>query len=173
MQQGHELVPSVAMRMILRNADRRSLGAVTVEQGETPTKVRTDRGREVFLQWEGALDDGGHLRRCPACSGDSLYRHRRFPQVTGFIVVLALALGLASILGITSGLPLLIAMVLVLGLDVGILLLSPESLQCYRCCSSFMDTPIAPYHRRWDSETAAHHRIREPVQDSSDPEAHA
>ncbi len=146
------------MRMILRNADRQNLGQATVVDGETPVKIRTDYDREVFLQWEGALDDGGHLRRCPQCSGDTLYRHRRFPQVTGFIIVLALALGLAGILGVTSGIPFLIAMLVVLVLDVAILVLSPESLQCYRCQSSFLETPIASYHRRWDSKTASQHR---------------
>jgi hypothetical protein len=154
--------------MILRNANRQNLGHATVEDGNTPVKICTDRGHEVFLQWEAALDDGGQLRRCPLCGGDSLYRHRRFPQVTGFIIVLALALGLAGILGVTSGIPFLTAMLVVLGLDIAILLLSPESLQCYNCKSSFLDTPIASYHHRWDSKTASRHRRAPPRSSSQD-----
>jgi hypothetical protein len=77
------------------------------------------------------------------------------PRVTGFAIVLALALGLGGILGLATSLPFLIAMVLVLLLDVGILVLSRETLECYRCRSSYRDLDIAQYHQRWDGDTAA------------------
>jgi hypothetical protein len=77
------------------------------------------------------------------------------PRVTGFVVVLALALGLGGILGLATGLPFLIAMVLVLLLDIAILVLSRETLECYRCRSSYRDLEIARYHQRWDRDTAA------------------
>lgn len=143
------------MRVILRNLDREQLGTIELVPAETPSKVETDLGRVVFLDWERSQDDEGHLRRCLSCGGDTLYRHRRFPQITGFIAVLALALGLGGILGLATGWPVFIAMLIVLTLDIAILFLSPETLECYRCRSSFRNLDIARYHERWDRGVAA------------------
>lgn len=142
------------MRMILRNLDHDLLGAAVLDQNEIPSKVVTDIDRVVYLDWERARDDEGHLRRCISCGGDTLYRHRRFPQITGFIAVLALALGLGGILGLATGWPVFIAMLIVLAMDIAILLFSPETLECYRCRSSFRDLKIATYHDRWDRHQA-------------------
>ncbi|MDG1838057.1 MAG: hypothetical protein P8I91_04550 [Phycisphaerales bacterium] len=142
------------MRVLLRDIDRKPLGQIELASGATPACVSTEKGREVYLNWEGAHDDEGHLRRCLSCGCDTLYRHRRMPQVTGFVIVLALALGLGGILGLATGLPFLIAMVLVLLLDVAILVLSRETLECYRCRSSYRNLDIAQYHQRWNGDTA-------------------
>lgn len=143
------------MRVILRNLNHDVLGAAVLDQNETPSKVVTDMDRVVYLDWERARDDEGNLRRCVSCGGDTLYRHRRFPQITGFIAVLALALGLGGILGLATGWPVFIAMLIVLAMDIAILLFSPETLECYRCRSSFRDVTIATYHARWDRHQAA------------------
>lgn len=143
------------MRVILRNLGREQLGTIELDPGLTPSKVETDLGRVVFLDWERARDDDGHLRRCLSCGDDTLYRHRRFPQITGFIAVLALALGLGGILGLATGWPVFIAMLIVLALDIAILLFSPETLECYRCRSSYRGVDIARYHARWDRGEAA------------------
>ncbi|MDP6987005.1 MAG: hypothetical protein QGG74_03065 [Phycisphaerales bacterium] len=143
------------MRVILRSLDHEPLGAIDLPTGDTPSKVQTDLDRVVFLDWERSQDDEGHLRRCLSCGGDTLYRHRRFPQITGFIAVLALALGLGAILGLATGWPVFIAMLIVLAFDIAILLFSPETLECYRCRSSYRDLDIARYHARWDRSEAA------------------
>jgi hypothetical protein len=142
------------MRILLRNIDREALGTIELSADDSPSKVTTDRDRVVFLDWERGRDDEGHLRRCVACGGDTLYRNRRFPQITGFIAVLALALGLGGILGLATGWPVFIAMLVVLALDIGILFLSPETLECYQCRSSYRDLDIARYHGRWDRSAA-------------------
>lgn len=143
------------MRMILRNLDHDLLGAAVLDQNETPSKVVTESNHVVYLDWERSRDDDGHLRRCVACGGDTLYRHRRFPQITGFIAVLGLALALGGILGLATGWPVFIAMLIVLAIDIGILLFSPETLECYQCRSSFRDVEIATYHSRWNRQQAA------------------
>jgi hypothetical protein len=143
------------MRVLLRDIDQTPLGQIELTSGATPARVSTENDREVYLDWEGAHDDEGHLRHCLSCGCNTLYRHRRMPRVTGFVIVLAIALGLGGILGLATGLPFLIAMVLVLLLDVAILMLSRETLECYRCRSSYRDLDIAQYHQRWDGDTAA------------------
>ena len=143
------------MRVLLRDIDQTPLGQIELTSGATPARVSTENDREVYLDWEGAHDDEGHLRHCLSCGCNTLYRHRRMPRVTGFVIVLAIALGLGGILGLATGLPFLIAMVIVLLLDVAILMLSRETLECYRCRSSYRDLDIAQYHQRWDGDTAA------------------
>jgi hypothetical protein len=143
------------MRVLLRDIDQTPLGQIELTSGATPARVSTENDREVYLDWEGAHDDEGHLRHCLSCGCNTLYRHRRMPRVTGFVIVLAIALGLGGILGLATSLPFLIAMVLVLLLDVAILVLSRETLECYRCRSSYRDLEIAQYHQRWDGGTAA------------------
>ena len=84
-----------------------------------PRVVQED-DRDIFLDWEQALDDEGRLRHCLVC-GKGVYRRKAFPQVTGFVVVLAFALALVGILGFAEDIPLLIGMSVVLLIDIGIL----------------------------------------------------
>ena len=140
------------MRILLRSLDRTPLGQVDLAEGDRPIRAKTDLGHDVILDWEAAHDDDGHLRRCPACGSADLYRHRRVPQITGFILVLVLAMTLASILGLVSGLSFLIAIAIIILIDVCILVLSPESLECYRCRTSIRNIRIAAYHQKWNRE---------------------
>lgn len=139
------------MRVMLRSLEGELLGEVAIESIQSPPRVTTDTGRDVFLDWERALDDNGRLRRCVSCGSEHLYRRRRFPQVTGFVVVLAIALGLVSALGLATG-PLILAALIVLGIaDIVILIVASQSLDCYQCRSSYRDLDIATYHRPWQA----------------------
>lgn len=143
------------MRADLRDSSRRPLGRVEIDLAERPTRVQipgTDR--EVFLAWEGALDDAGHLRRCVACGCQGMFRTKSFPQITVIVVILAFAGAIVAALGYAADPKVLVAMVVVLLLDVGILVFSHVLLVCYRCRSTYRDLPIARYHRRWDSREA-------------------
>ncbi len=142
--------------MIVRMRDqfRRRLGRIVLPADARPTRARLeDSDREVFLHWDGAVDDAGKLRRCLACSCQDLFQERAFPQVTAFVVVLAFAGAVISILGLATP-PILIAMCIVLVLDLAIFLFSKRRLVCYRCRTSYRATPIARYHRSWDRTVA-------------------
>jgi len=145
------------MRIELRDAERRKIGRIEVEPIRRPTRVRIqDTDREVFLDWETALDDAGRLRRCVACGCADLFRTKAFPQITGFVVLLAFAGAAIGALGRATP-PILIAMVLVLVADVAILLVSRQRLVCHRCRTSFHNLSIARYHRGWDRAVAERH----------------
>jgi len=58
------------MRIVLRNLARQRIGRVEVIESQRPTRVHIEpAAREVMLDWEGAVDDAGHLRKCLACGG--------------------------------------------------------------------------------------------------------
>lgn len=146
------------MRIELRDEKRRRVGRIEVDPAARPTRVHVQDGdRELFLDWDTALDDAGHLRRCVVCGCPDLFRAKAFPQVTGFVIVLAFAGATLGALGLATTPPVLIAMVLVLAADLAILLLSRQRLVCHRCRTSYHDLPIARYHRRWDRAVAERH----------------
>lgn len=123
-----------------------------------PTRVVAQPGgREVFLSWDSALDDAGHLRRCVACGCNTMFRTRSFPQVTLIVVVLAFAGAVLGLLGYATDPVVLSVLFVVLALDVGTLLFARKLLVCYRCRSTYGDVRIARYHRRWDRREAERH----------------
>ena len=130
-----------------------------VDPAERPTRAPVaETDREVFLDWDTALDDAGHLRRCVVCGCHDLFRSKAFPQITVFVVVLAFAGAVIGALGLVAMTPpILITMIAVLLADIGILLLSRQRLTCHRCRSSYHDLQIARYHRRWDRAVAERH----------------
>ena len=145
------------MRIDVRDAERRRIGRIEVDPARRPTRVRLETtGREVFLDWDTALDDAQRLRRCVVCGCNDLFKAKAFPQITGFVVVLAFAGAILGALGQVNTTT-LTAMVVVLVADVSILLFSRQRLVCHRCRSSYHGLPIARYHRRWDRAVAERH----------------
>ncbi|MHC4217612.1 MAG: hypothetical protein ACYSU7_04065 [Planctomycetota bacterium] len=145
------------MRIDVRDAERRGIGRIEVDPARRPTRVRLeDTGRDVFLDWDTALDDAHRLRRCVVCGCNDLFKAKAFPQITGFVVVLAFAGAIVGALQLVDTLT-LIAMVVVLVADVSILLFTRQRLVCHRCRSSYHGLPIARYHRRWDRAVAERH----------------
>lgn len=159
------------MRVELRDLDRRRIGRIDVDPVDHLHRVTVEGPtgeppREVFLDWDSALDDSGHLRRCVACGCRDLFRARAFPQITGFVLVLAFTGAVLGALGLATTPPILAGMVVVLVADVSILLFSRQRLVCHRCRSSYHGLAIARYHRAWDRSVAERHapaRAREPV----------
>lgn len=140
------------------------MGRIDVDPNLRPTRVKlVESDREVFLNWETALDDGGRLRRCVACGCTDMFAEKVFPMVTGVVVVLAFvgfivgALGFFGVFSFAGSPHILVAMSVILVLDVAILLFSRRRLVCYRCRSSFHGLPIARYHRSWDNSVAERH----------------
>ena len=145
------------MRIELRDDSRATIGRIEIDPSLRPTRVSiVQTGREVFLDWDSALDDAGHLRRCVACGCQDLYQAKAFPQVTGLVVVLAFAGAIVGALGFATP-PVLLVMVGVLVADVAILLFARKRLVCHRCRTSFHGLPIARYHPGWDRSVADRH----------------
>jgi hypothetical protein len=139
----------------LRDTDRKRIGRITVDPALRPTRVSLiGDDREVFLTWETALDDAGQLRRCVACGCNDVFREKAFPQVTGFVVVLAFTGAAVGVLGFANTLPVMAVLIAVLALDVAILLFARSRIVCYQCRTSYRGLPIARYHRTWDRAIA-------------------
>lgn len=159
------------MRVEFRDSQRRRIGRAEVDLAQRPTRVTmSDTGQELFLSWDGAVDDAEQLRRCVSCGCADLFQEKIFPQVTGIVVVLAFAGAFAGMFGLVTNIPVLSVMVVVLIADVGILLFSRKRLICYRCGSRYQNLSIARYHRRWDRTVAE--RYPAPA-DSGDDEGDA
>lgn len=139
---------------IVRPSDQ---DASAADRHDIDAAIAPPPSTEVFLNWDTALDDAGQLRRCVACGCPDLFKEKAFPQVTGFVVVLAFVGALVGVFGLVTNLPVLIVMAVVLVLDISILLFSRRRLVCYRCRSTYHDLPIARYHRSWDRTTADRH----------------
>jgi len=125
---------------------------------------------EVFLNWDGTLDDSGHLRKCLCCGCSNLYRIRSLPSITPVIVILAFVGAAVGLLGYGDNpmvLPLLVAVLVV---EVTIVIVSRNRLVCYRCRSRYANLPIAPYHGAFDRDYA---ELPEntPSTDRDDPES--
>ena len=137
--------------------DRRLLGRASIDPSERPPMVRLSSpgdSPELFLDWEGSLDDAGRLRRCPVCGGANLFRQRSVPAVTPFVIVLAFAGMVLALLGYADDPRVLVGLVVVLLTDVALLVLARTFLVCYRCRSRFRGIPIARQHRGWDASEA-------------------
>jgi hypothetical protein len=143
------------MRIELRDEHRRKIGRIEVDPALRPTRVSVvGNDREVFLNWDSAVDDAGHLRCCVACGCRELFREKSFPQITTLVVLAAFVGAVIGALGFATTPPVLIAMGAVLVLDVAILILAERRLVCYRCRTSYHGLPIARYHRSWDRALA-------------------
>jgi hypothetical protein len=149
------------MRIELRDGNRRRIGRLEADAALRPTRVSVvprngavAEQREVFLNWDTAVDDAGKIRRCIACGCSDLFREKAFPQVTGFVVILAFVGAIVGALGLATNMPVMLTMIAVLVLDIAILVFSKRRLVCYRCLTSYHELSIARYHHPWDRGTA-------------------
>jgi hypothetical protein len=157
------------MRIDLRNPERQRLFTVEVDPASPPTVVRgevedaaedgEDSTQAVHLNWDRAIDDEKHLRRCPACGCEDLYMRHQFPRLTAFVMI-----ALAAVIAIVMlGIGRLHYALIVLGtiglVDAGVyLFFSGKVLVCYRCRSEYRDMPIGPKARPWQAELDERHR---------------
>lgn len=167
------------MRIEPRDASRRRLPRVEVDEGARPATVslaRDDRVRPggapvvdaepptpLFLRWDEALDDARALRRCVVCGCDDLYLRKSLPQVTPFIVVLAFAGTAVALLGYAASPVAYALLAALLVVDVATLFLAERQLVCYACGATYTRLRIARYHRRWD-RGVAERVAREPLE---------
>lgn len=150
----------------VRTTGGERLGRVEVDPTTRPVRVRPDHAeRDLFLDWDGAVDDAGHLRTCVMCDQGRLYRSRTLPQVTPFVILLAFAGATLGLLGYADRPAILALLVVLLMIDIGMLVVGRTRLVCYRCGSLYNHLPIARYHKRWDPGVAD--RDREPPSSST------
>jgi len=144
------------MQVTARATDRSRLGDAEVSLDERPARLRLGepgREREHFLDWERAVDDGGHLRKCVLCGCDTLYRSRSTPRLTVIVAVLALSVVAVGLAGYGTPSLLVAALLVVAAIDVVLWMRLEWRLTCYRCRSTFRGMSIARYHRVWDART--------------------
>ena len=150
------------MRIELRDSNGRRLSRVEIDERARPARVELPGGHPLFPRWDEALDDSGALRRCVVCGCEQMYRRKNFPQVTPFVVVLALSGAAATILGLVQNPLILVGLAALLVLDVAVLILARTRLNCYACGAVYGNLRIARYHPQWDR--AAAERIgKEPI----------
>lgn len=144
------------MKIFVRNQQRERVCSITVDTKAPTSVVKTPASdgdgeeTEVFLAWDGALDDQGYLRRCPVCSCRELFSRKDFPQITGFVIVVlagVLAMGLFVGGDVLWGMIVLAACAV---LDALVYFFVGRCIVCYRCRSEFRDTPIGQHHQGWD-----------------------
>ncbi|MBL9150531.1 MAG: hypothetical protein JNM94_17730 [Phycisphaerae bacterium] len=161
------------MRVDARDDKGERIGRFEVDPAERPNLVRvtdaTGTTHERYINWDGALDDSGHLRRCLLCGCQSMYRSKALPQVTPFIVVLAFVGAFIGLLGYASNPFVLPALIVLLVIDVATLIGSRLRLICYRCRSLYTRLPIARYHGRWSRAEAERVRTAQQNEVASPP----
>jgi len=165
----------VDMQIDLNDLSRRRRGRVSLNPEARPPRASIeDRDEEVFLDWEGTLDDAGNLRRCLACGNTHLFRVKTLPSVTPIFVILAFAGTAVSLFGYANNPIILAALIFVMLAELVILMVSRTRLVCYRCRSRFANTPIARYHLPFNQQIAEL-AVNQPVEklEASDEDASA
>ncbi len=153
-----------AMRIELRDVFRRHMGIVEVDPTIRPSRARlSGEEREVFLNWDTALDDASCLRRCLSCGCTDLFREKAFPPIMVVLVILNYAGLLLGIFGFAESIMVQFIMIILLMTGLVVLLRSRMRLVCYHCRTAHYDLPLARYHRSWDRAIADRH----PALDSS------
>jgi hypothetical protein len=152
------------MRIELHDEQRQLVGEVEIDAAEQPSRARmANENREVFLNWDIAIDDAGQLRRCLACGCRDMFREKVFPPIIGVIVVLNYAGLLIGVFGGAENVLVRIGMIVLLVLGLIVLLYSKTRLVCYTCRTSYYDLLIARYHRSWDRAIADRHPAPTPA----------
>lgn len=118
----------------------------------------SEPGKEMYLQWDGALDDEGHLRQCPACGSKELFVRKVVPQVTAFVLIVMAAAISVAFFAADKVMASIIVLLVVIIVDVLIYFFSPKTLVCYRCRSQYSQLPIALTQKSWDATRGDRHR---------------
>lgn len=150
------------MQMFIRQGDTTLTEPVEVDLRNPPLVLRPETHpqliKAVSLNWDRAVDDNQHLRRCPVCGCQDLYTRQSVPRLTAFILVLCavvLVLRISSVDGTGWAAA---ALVVVLLIDLAVLIRSRPTLTCYRCRSRFRKLKIPHGQPRWNAALAERHR---------------
>ena len=150
------------MQIDIRHSDGKYLFSTEVDLKNRPTKVHnpSDSRQAVFLQWDQALDDRKRLRHCLICGCPDLYRDRKLPPLTIFVVVI-LAASLVMLFLHMPAPYVILSFGLFLGLlvsDILIRVFSKPSMTCYHCGSFYRETAIPGSIVPWQPAIAEKYR---------------
>jgi hypothetical protein len=144
----------------LRDGYRRPVGEVEIDPAQQPSRARlAGEDREIFLNWDTALDDSGQLRRCLSCGCRDMFREKAYPPIVGVIVVLNYAGLLVGAFGGAENTLVWVGMIVLLVLGLLVLVYARTRLVCYACRTAYYGLPIARYHRSWDRSIADRHLL--------------
>ncbi len=155
------------MQIDVRNLQRHRLFTAQVDLDRPPDVIKSSvvspsDSKGIHLDWDQAIDDHKHLKRCPVCGCGELFVRKDFPQAIGFIIVL-LAAVIAMVMFATRQ---VLWGFLVLGLvtliDAIIYVFSGRCLVCYRCRSEYRDLQIPRDHPGWELSTGEKYRTNNP-----------
>ena len=143
------------MQIDINDRSRRRLGRVNLDPEARPPRAHVaSSDQEIFLDWEGTLDDAGNLRRCLSCGSSHLFRIKTLPSVTPIFVILAFAGTAVSLFGYANNPVILAALILVMIAELVILVVSRTKIVCYRCRSQYANTQVARYHLPFNQQIA-------------------
>lgn len=150
----------MAMRVDLKDKDRRPLFGVHIDPARPPGVVRSPdaTGDPVPLDWAHAWDDRHQLCRCPACGCRQLFARKDFPHGLGLAVVTATAIGATALFVAARVWWALAVLGVVALLDNFIDPLTKRCLVCYRCRSEYRGLPIRKDYPGWDLATGEKYR---------------
>jgi len=148
------------VRINVKDKNGQSIFGVVVNPERPPTVVRSplDDAAPMTLDWDRAMDDSHHLRRCPVCGCEDLYVRKELPHLTLFVVLLFAAVVAMLMFGLVGLEWAVLTLVLLLGVDLGIFFFSKRILVCYQCLTEFRDVPIRRRHPGFDRAVAQRHR---------------
>ena len=150
---------NISVHIHLRDRERRRLFKVEVDLQDPPPVVRPpgadpaqagSEDQEVYLDWEQTIDDQGFLRHCPVCGCRELFVRKDFPQVTGFVLIVLVAVAAMVLFSTGHVLGALAVLAVVALVDFVIYFFTGRCLVCYRCRSGFRGMPIRPNHPGWE-----------------------
>jgi len=154
------------MRIDLHSREGDRVMRMDVDPERPPIVVHVESAggprTEHYLDWDRAFTDEGHLRKCPACGCEDLYRRRTVPPLTGFIAVMIVGLICLALWGLTDS-PwelLVAALIVVIIANVLIVRFAPRYLVCYRCRSAYHRIGISRTQRDWNVTIAERYRDR-------------
>lgn len=158
------------MRLAVNDINREPLGTASVDESARPSSITLDGGgRTILLQWEGALDEQGRLRRCPVCGCREIFRRQDFPQRLGLILVIGTIIAAVVLIALWQVIWAMGVLLAAVVIDRIICVFTRECLVCYRCRTEFRGVTIDGSHEAWNLATGEKYRpirrIETPRQD--------
>ena len=146
------------MRILIRNNHGRGPVKLDVNLEDPPTIARPGQfpelPRPVSLDWDRAVDDELHLRRCPVCGCGDLYARKPIPQLTGFMLIMIAAIAGMALYGTGHVAEAVIVLAVLILLDLIILIKARRILICYRCGTEYHRLKVPKGHPGWNAARA-------------------